>query len=577
MRKLLVVALVLVPVAALALGRAPVSKWDDGSVAINGNYPVEVPRSQFDTVRIDSMVAYIRYLFEMKQAVILPEGDDYWFFFAYNDNHSHVRTKIFTETDVMNEPAWNVTDVYEWTGAGDLRYICPTAYWDGAGWYPEMVCNTYDGATPAVENYHFVDEGYINVGLWTPPIDVGGPNYHYYLPLIEAGTDNMIYMDGQARVEANDSHVFKSYDGFTGDIFDPPGEVIVGPDDVWWGQGYENSQLIYRDGLLVVTAGAYRTNAYTDPTNPQLIVYKCSTDDGNTWSDDVWLDQAVVPDMPGSIPGMQGYYSNQFLDCVIDADGDLHFITQVVDSAYYGNESYCHGLFDVHQDDGVWTASLITDGVYYVNADSTWDPRALTGTVYNYIHGPTLAEQPNGYLSAAWSDLGYLNPADSTLWFDIWYSWSVDGNTWHNPVKVTYTTDADESFPRLIPTTTDDYAYVLTTYGFADGPMDMILVPPMITAADDPMVSRPGVASLSAKPNPFSDDVSVSFSLASPGMVEASVYNAKGELVETMVRGSMPAGNHSLVWNAGDAPAGVYFARVNAGEETASARMVLVK
>jgi hypothetical protein len=574
MRKLLVVSLVLVPVVALALGKAPVSKWDDGPIASNGNYPVEVPRGQFTTVRIDTMAAYIRFLFEMKQAVILPEGDEYWFFFAYNDNYSHVRTKVFTESTVGDEAQWNVTDVYEWTGDGTLRYICPTAYWDGSGWYPQMTINT---AAPTTD-WHFVDEGYINVGLWTPPIDVLGPTYDYYLPLVEAGPDNMIYMDGQARDTANDTHIFKSFDGFTGDMFDPPGEVIVGPDDVWWSQGYENSQLLYKDGLLVVASGAYRTDQFTDPTNPLLVVYKCSTDDGNTWSDDVWLDQAVVPDMPGSVPGIQGYYSNQFFDGVIDPDGDLHFIAQVVDSACYNNENYSHGLYDVHQDGGVWTASQITDGVYYVNADSVWDPRTLMGTTYNFIHGPSLAEHPIGVLCAAWSDLGYFNPADSTVWFDIWYSWSGDeGNTWHNPVKVTYTTDADESFPRLIPTTTDDYAYILTSYGFADGPMDMVIVPPTITAADDPVVSRPGVASLSAKPNPFSDDVSVSFSLASPGMVEAGVYNAKGELVETMVCGSMPAGNHSLVWNAGDAPAGVYFARVNAGEETSSARMVLVK
>ncbi len=571
MRKLLVVALVLVPVTALALGKAPISKWAEGPVEANGHYPVEVPRTQFTTVRIDTMVAYIRYLFEMKQAVILPEGDDFWFFFAYNDNYSHVRTKIFTEETVMDEGQWNVTDVYEWTGEGTLRYICPTAWNDGAVWYPEMTINT---AAPTT-NWHFIDEGGINVGLWTPPIDVLGPNYDYYLPLVEAGPDNMIYMDGQARDTANDSHIFKSFDGFTGDIFDPPGEVMIGPDDVWYGQGYENSQLLYKDGLLVVVAGAYRTSDYN--ADPLLVTYRCSTDDGNTWADTVWLDQTLVPDMPGSLPGIDGHWSNSFVDGEIDDDGDLHFMCIIADSGYFNNTSMIYGMYDIHQDDGDWTATMITDGTYYVNADSTWDPRSyIDGD--SYMLGPSLAWHPSGVLCAAWNDLGYWNPADSSLWWDIWYSWSADeGNTWHNPVKVTHTPDADELFSRLIPTTTDDYAYILTTYAGADGPMDMIIVPPMVTTADDPVVARPGVASLSAKPNPFTDDVSVSFSLVSPGAVEAGIYNAKGELVETLVRGSMPAGRHSLEWTAGDAPAGVYFARVKAGEETASARMVLVK
>lgn len=572
MRKLLVVALVLVPVVALALGKAPVSKWDEGPIPSRGNYPAEVPRSQFGTVRIDSMVAYIRFLFEMKQAVILPEGDDYWFFFAYNDNHAHVRTKIFTETDVMNEPAWNVTDVYEWTGAGDLRYICPTAYYDGAVWYPEMTINTY----PPTTDWHFVDEGGINVGLWTPPIDVLGPNYDYYLPLVEAGPDNKIFMDGQARDVANDTHVFKSFDGWDGTMYDPPGEVVVGPDDVWWSQGFENSQLLYKDGMIVVASGAYRTDQYTEPTNPLLVVYTCSTDEGNTWSDDTWLDQAVIPDMPGSYPGIQGYWSNQFFDGLIDDDGDLHFLALVTDSSCYNNEYYIHGLYDLHQDGGVWTASQVTDGVYYIDANTTWDPRSLIDGS-SWIHGPSLALHPNGTLCAAWSDLGYMNPADSSLWWDIWYSWSADeGNTWHTPHRVTDTPEWNESFPRLLPTTTDDYAYVLTMYEWSDGPMDMVQFWP-IEGADDPASAGPAISKLTTTPNPLADAAAVSFSLASPGIVEAGIYNTAGELVETLVRGSMLAGDHSLVWSARDAPAGVYVCRVKATGEAASARMVLVK
>jgi hypothetical protein len=166
---------------------------------------------------------------------------------------------------------------------------------------------------------------------------------------------------------------------------------------------------------------------------------------------------------------------------------------------------------------------------------------------------------------------------DSGYTFDIWFSWSADeGNTWHTPGRVTDTPEWNESFPRLIPTTTDWYAYVLTMYEWADGPMDMVQFWP-IGGTPDPAGAGPKLAKLSATPNPLADEVRVSFGLASHTMVEAGVYNATGELVETLVRGPIAAGDHTLVWKANDAPAGVYVCRVKAGEETASARMVLVK
>jgi hypothetical protein len=420
------------------------------------------------------MVAYVRYLYGLKQAVILPEGSDYWFFFAYNDNHSHVRTKIFTETDVMNEPAWNVVDVFWWTGAGTLRYICPTAHRDGSIWFPEVTWNT---AAPTTDWYQ-IDEGGLGVGIWAPPIDVLGPVYDYYLPLTEAGPGNVIYMDGQARDVANDSHIFKSFSGWDGTMLDPPGEVVIFPDNVVWGQGYENSQLLYRDGRVVIAAGGYRSDQYALPTNPLLVVLRESADGGLSWTDTVWVDQGFVPDIPGEYPGMEGHWANSFFDGLIDQDGDLHLAMLVVDYGCYNNTSYIHGLYDVHQDAGTWTASLICDGTYQVTPDSTWDPRTDFLLGDTYMHGPSLAEGEDGTLFAAWSDLGYLNPADSSLWFEIWVSRSEDGgNTWVPTVKVTETTLADESYPRLIPTTTDSFAYVLTTYDWADGPMDMVQVP----------------------------------------------------------------------------------------------------
>jgi hypothetical protein len=463
--------------AVTAVGREPpppVSRWAEDSGSWGVPADVEYGR-QFATVNIAPSVEYVRYLFEHKQAVILPEGDNYWFFFGYNDDQANVETVVFEESQLWNPGAWIVTDVATWTGSGDLRYVSPTAYFDGAVWYPEVTWNTY----PPTADWHQIDEGGLGIGLWTPPIDVLGPTYDYYLPLTEAGPGNVIYMDGQARDVANDSHVFKSFDGWTGTMMDPPGEVMIFPDNVVYGQGYENSQLGYRNGQLVIAACGYRSDQYTMPTNPLLIVYRISTDGGLTWTDTLWVDQTMFPDMPGEYPGIAGHWRNSFFDGLIDEDGDRHGLALIVDYGCYNNTEYVHGLYDMHSEGGVTMTSLVCDGTYWITGDSLWDPRTEVLGGDSYMHSPSLALGADGTtLFAAWADIGYYDPGTGAFSHDAWISRSHDGgNTWVPAVKITDTPNDDEYFPRLVPTTTDSFAYVLTMYNGVSGPMDMIQVP----------------------------------------------------------------------------------------------------
>ena len=83
-------------------------------------------------------------------------------------------------------------------------------------------------------------------------------------------------------------------------------------------------------------------------------------------------------------------------------------------------------------------------------------------------------------------------------------------------------------------------------------------------------------------PNPFNPKTSIRFDLPTPGAVELSVYDVKGRLVTTLVDGDMLAGSHEVVWQGRDAQgapvsSGVYFARVIAGGDAVSKKMLLLK
>ncbi|MCU0610527.1 MAG: hypothetical protein MUE60_01900, partial [Candidatus Eisenbacteria bacterium] len=329
-------SLILMLCASVGWGRGgppPVRWWDEGSGSAVAQTAPSPAIRQFPTVEIDPLISYIRYLFMHKQALILEQDGEFYFYFAYNDAQTHVTTKVFAESDLLNPGAWISQNVVTWTGAGTLRYVSPTAYWDSGAslWYPQVTFNAY-GPTAT---FCMHDQGGLGAGLWTAPMDVSGPVYDYYLPLTETSTSNVVFMEGLARDTASDSHVFKSFGGVDGVMVDPPGEVMVFPTDASWGpnpvygQGFENSQLLHHDGRVVIARGGYRSEDYADHTNPLLVVYRESIDGGLSWSDNVWLDQVTVPDIPGGLPGIEGHYQNSFFDGLIEADGDLHFLCVV--------------------------------------------------------------------------------------------------------------------------------------------------------------------------------------------------------------------------------------------------------
>jgi len=78
-------------------------------------------------------------------------------------------------------------------------------------------------------------------------------------------------------------------------------------------------------------------------------------------------------------------------------------------------------------------------------------------------------------------------------------------------------------------------------------------------------------------PNPFNPTTTISFSLANAGDVSVDVFNIAGQKVDTIVNQFMDSGSHSVVWDASDFSAGVYFYTVKSGSFSKTIKMTLVK
>jgi len=78
-------------------------------------------------------------------------------------------------------------------------------------------------------------------------------------------------------------------------------------------------------------------------------------------------------------------------------------------------------------------------------------------------------------------------------------------------------------------------------------------------------------------PNPFNPSTAIRYHLDGPCRVSLKIFAATGREIAVLVDAVKPAGEHSVTWHAGHAPAGVYVYRLQAGESVQMKKMTLVK
>jgi hypothetical protein len=78
-------------------------------------------------------------------------------------------------------------------------------------------------------------------------------------------------------------------------------------------------------------------------------------------------------------------------------------------------------------------------------------------------------------------------------------------------------------------------------------------------------------------PNPFSTNTLFHFSVARTTFATLRVYSLTGTVVATVVNGVIPQGAHTVAWNAGTLPAGIYLYRLDAGSFSQTRTLVIAR
>jgi len=78
-------------------------------------------------------------------------------------------------------------------------------------------------------------------------------------------------------------------------------------------------------------------------------------------------------------------------------------------------------------------------------------------------------------------------------------------------------------------------------------------------------------------PNPFAGSTDLHFTLKTSAKISLVVHDVLGRVVASLVNGQASAGEHAVRFDGGNLPAGVYFARLQAGSEMQIRRMQIAK
>ncbi|MBU0519842.1 T9SS type A sorting domain-containing protein, partial [bacterium] len=99
---------------------------------------------------------------------------------------------------------------------------------------------------------------------------------------------------------------------------------------------------------------------------------------------------------------------------------------------------------------------------------------------------------------------------------------------------------------------------------------------------NQPLATSHQPLALAISPNPFNPTTAISFQLSAFSLVNLSVYDIQGRLVDTLVDGFRVAGYHQVTFDGSDVSSGVYVYRLTLSstetrQHSLTGKMVLMK
>jgi|GEM_PF-3020386 len=175
-------------------------------------------------------------------------------------------------------------------------------------------------------------------------------------------------------------------------------------------------------------------------------------------------------------------------------------------------------------------------------------------------------------------NFGYSISNDSTEATILFYG--IDGQVIENGLKSLFSADLIELSGSL--NRSDDESE-FTMVGFTNDGVDFLEYE--IVSGEDlgriaqgKELTQPFSFALnSAFPNPFNPETTISYEIGIESIVELSIINIKGQMVEELVHEVTQHGKYKTIWNAKDMQSGIYMVRMQTPYYSATQKLMLLK
>jgi hypothetical protein len=279
---------------------------------------------------------------------------------------------------------------------------------------------------------------------------------------------------------------------------------------------------------------------------------------------------------------------SQFPDCydlagrrlaaVNAVQNDPNGITEMVGAGYISTRRRSPALLIQNDFSPYWSMSLVPrqQGIVGWFPGCNWGNSDAINTGSQTEEEMWTTASPSGTQARFWTShgRGAWGRAHLKLLNEI-MAWRFSGMCWDvsDVVGQAIRSLADRN-PGLI-----EYLGTVTNYGSPVALPDFPVMP-NITGVE---TSEPMKTSLwSARPNPFSDEARLWYSLSSRGRVVIDVVDVSGRVIARIADETQDAGPHTAIWTGIDqqgrrAPSGVYFIKAALDSQQQSARVTLMR
>lgn len=393
--------------------------------------------------------------------------------------------------------------------------------------------------------------------------------------------------------------------------------ILLFDEDDFMEGGYTSNAVIdvNDDGVGYAAVASYFRDQSPDSSHTFMI--RKTTDYGATWSGEggTGMNGTDYYYVPRSILKDRLFTDELMIEGFVDTSGDTAdtvmfespFITYEIDLKTDPSGGL-HLFATVIPAGGGFVYPTIHEscGIYhFYSADpsdpNSWEAHFVGTTQISFLWDSNWHRiYPSAALSVDDPDVMYVTymaVADTTadyFNYDVFVQRSVDGGkTWGRRYNVTMTrdTELDEVYPQLASLATNEECYLI----FESPDYNTITVDPADDQADyknrvyfatvsaehldvEAEVPLPERISLAQNyPNPFNPSTVIEFTLPRKSDVSLKVYDLLGNEVATLFEENADAGYHAVTWRGAERAAGVYIYRLQAGSDTRTKKMVLLR